>query len=374
VLRPEQSETLATPPNHPQPEVSVYHTGVRAVARNDTPTRRRLLTVGAALVAGSVAGCSATDPTATGTETATTTPTESTTAGEPTTTSTETATPTGGTVETLVSVPGERVPENMAFDAEGDLYFGITAGEVRRLDADRTNETGLRLDDTELVATLPGAIGVETGPDGTIYVAVPGGDDGPGVWAVPSDGEPSRLVGIDGFPNDLTFDAERDRLLVTESQGGVVYAVGTDGSRTTWLDDDRLDTESFGANGIASDAVGNVYVAVTRAANETGRLLRVPVADDGSAGEATTFFDGGELFGADGITVRGGDVYVAANSQNRVVRVASDGETTVVADAEDGLVFPSDVLFGPGEMDDSLFVCNFANQSPDDGAILRMRV
>jgi hypothetical protein len=120
--------------------------------------------------------------------------------------------------------------------------------------------------------------------------------------------------------------------------------------------------------------VGNVYVAVTRAANETGRLLRVPVADDGSAGEATTFFDGGELFGADGITVRGGDVYVAANSQNRVVRVASDGETTVVADAEDGLVFPSDILFGPGEMDDSLFICNFANQSPDDGAILRMRV
>ena len=343
---------------------------------NDTPTRRRLLAAGATLVAGSFAGCSANDPgtTETETETSTATSTESSTATETATaTPTETGTPADGTVETLVSVPGERVPENMAFDAEGDFYFGITAGEVRRLGADRTNETGLTLEDTEQVATLPGAIGVETGPDGTVYVAVPGGEDGPGVWTVPTDGEPSRLVGIEGFPNDLIFDADRDRLLVTESQGGVVYAVGTDGSRTTWLDDDRLDTESFGANGIARDDAGDVYVAVTRAANETGRLLRVSVTDEGSAGEAATFFDGDEIFGADGITVRDGDVYVAANSQNRVVRVTPEGETTVVADAEDGLVFPSDVLFGPDEMADSLFVCNFANQSPEDGAILRTR-
>jgi sugar lactone lactonase YvrE len=276
------------------------------------------------------------------------------------------------TVETVVSIPGDRVPENMAFDTDGNLYFGITAGEVRRLSADQTSSTDLSLDATEQIATLPGAIGVEVGPDGTVYVAVATQDENAGVWEVPPEGEATQLVEISGFPNDLIFDAERDRLLVTESTGGVVYAVGTDGSRETWLDDDRLATESFGANGITRDGDGNVYVAVTRAANQTGRLLQVPVQADGSAGEATMFFEGEEIFGADGITAREGAIFVAANSQNRIVRVGEDGSTTTVANANDGLVFPSDVLFAPDSSD--LFICNFANQSPENGAILRTRL
>jgi sugar lactone lactonase YvrE len=331
-------------------------------------TRRDLLAAGAALCG--LAGCSGADS---GGETTTVTETSTATATDtPTRTATGTGTPTGARVETLVSIPGDRVPENMAFDADGNLYFGITAGEVRRLPAARTGETGLSLDATELVGTLPGAIGVETGPDGTVYVAVATDDDRSGVWTVSPDGETSQLVEIGGFPNDVLFDSPRDRLLVTESSGGLVYAVGTDGERTTWLDDDRLDTESFGANGVTRAADGAVYVAVTRAPDQTGRLLRVPLGADGAAGDPTTFFDGPEIFGADGITARDGDVYVAANSQNRVVQVGPDGSTSAVATAEDGLAFPSDVLFAPSS--DDLFVCNFANQSPEDGAILRLRL
>ncbi|GCF12271.1 hypothetical protein Harman_02060 [Haloarcula mannanilytica] len=301
------------------------------------------------------------DPTATATD-------------EPTATDTETATSDQAAVETLVSVGGDRVPENMALGPDGGLYFGITAGEVRRVSADQTGATGLTLDETEQIATLPGAIGVEAAPDGTVYVAVATQDDQAGVWEVPPDGEATQLVGISGFPNDIHYDADRERLLVTESQNGVVYAVTTDGERSTWLDDDRLDTESFGANGITRDGEGNVYVAVTRAPEETGRLLRVPVQSDGSAGEASMFFEGGAIFGADGIASRDGDIYVAANSQNRVVRVTADGTTETVATEGDGLVFPSDVLFGTGDQQGSLFICNFANDSPEDGAILRTSV
>jgi sugar lactone lactonase YvrE len=310
------------------------------------------------------------------------TPTSTNTAAEDTATETRTATPTDTEaqtptttstlgVETVVSIPGERVPENLAFDANGNLYFGITAGEVRRLPSGRIGETGLTIEETEQVATLPGAIGVEVGPDGTVYVAVATQDDNAGVWAAPSDNEASQLVRISGFPNDILFDADRDRMLVTESSGGVVYSVGTGGSRETWLDDDRLATESFGANGITRRADGTVYVAVTRA-GETGRLIEVPVQSDGSAGEANTFLESEAIFGADGTTARDGNIYVAANSQNRVVRVDAEGATETVATADDGLVFPSDVLFAPDS--DDLFVCNFANQSPEDGAVIRTRV
>jgi len=274
-------------------------------------------------------------------------------------------------VETVVSIPGERVPENMAFDSDGNLYFGITAGEVRRLPADQTGETDLSIEDTEQVATLPGAIGVEASPDGTLYVAVASQDDSAGVWMVPPDGTARQLTSISGFPNDILFQPEHDRMLVTESSGGIVYSVGTDGSRETWLDDDRLATESFGANGITQGSDGTIYIAVTRA-NEMGRLIEVPIDPAGSPGEATTFLESEAIFGADGITAYDGDVLVAANSQNRVVRVTSAAETETIAGGDDGLVFPSDVLVAPDS--EELFICNFANDSPEDGAILRTRL
>ena len=331
--------------------------------RNDSFTRRGLLASGVAVTLG-LAGCAGTESSST--------PTESSTETTATATATDTPTATpASSVETVISLPGERVPENLAFDTDGNLYFGITAGEVRRLSSNRTAETGLTIEDTEQVATLPGAIGVEIGPDDTIYVAVATQDDNAGVWAAPPGGEASQLVSISGFPNDILFDADQDRMLVTESSGGVVYSVDTDGTRETWLDDDRLATESFGVNGITRDADGTVYVAVTRA-GETGRLIEVPVQSDGSAGEATTLLDSEAIFGADGITVRDGAIYVAANSQNRVVRVDGQGATETVATGDDGLVFPSDVLFAPDS--DDLFICNFANQSPQDGAILRRRL
>lgn len=335
-------------------------------------TRRGVLAAGVATTLG-LAGCagSNSDSTPTG-QGADGTATEGRTATDTlTATSTEATAEPSGAVETVVSVPGERVPENMAFDADGALHFGITAGEVRRLPAARIGEPGVTVADTDQVATLPGAIGVEVGPDGTIYVAVATQDDDAGVWSVPPGAEASQLAGISGFPNDILFDADRDRLLVTESTGGVVYAVGTDGSRETWLDDGRLRTEGFGANGITRTADGTIYVAVTQAGN-VGRLVEVPVGSDGDAGEASTLLESEAIVGADGITARDGDVYVAANSRNRVLRVDSEGDAETVLDADDGLVFPSDVLFAPGS--DDLFVCNFANQSPDDGAILRARL
>ncbi|WP_318568001.1 hypothetical protein [Salinigranum marinum] len=346
------------------------------MAGHDSLTRRAMLATGVTALVG-VAGCGAqsgtTDsPTAAETDTATAAATDT-----PTDTATVTDTPAdtttpGAGADVLVSVPGERVPENLGFDADGNLLFGITAGEVRRLSSERLGETDLTLDDTEQVATLPGAIGVEAGPAGSVYVAVPGEQSG--VWRVPSGGEPSLLGAIDGFPNDLVFDAARDRVLVTESQNGTVSAVSTGGEVTTWLDDDRLDTEGFGANGLTVGADGSVFVAVTQAPDETGRLVEVPTNGDGTAGEPTTFYEGGELFGADGITARGDDVYVAVNRQNRVVTVSPDGAVEAVADADDGLVFPSDVLFGTTEpYEETLFVCNFANQSPEEGGVLRTR-
>ena len=294
-------------------------------------------------------------------------------------------------VETVVELPSEeRVPENLAIDGDGNLYFGITAGEVWRLSAEQTQRTGLTLEDCTQVATLPGSvIGVEVGPDGTVFVASQA-DAGTGVWRVPPDGgDPALFASIPAgnqdqvFPNDVLYDDEQQRLLVTESFAGIVYEVSLnatdpDTAASVWLDAEALDTESFGANGLAFGPDGAVFVAVTRATSDgedVGRLVRVPVADDGSAGDAETYLESSAIFGADGIATRQRNVYVAANSLNEVVRVTPGGQTVTIASGDDGLVFPSDVVFGTTTQQQSdLFICNFANENPTDGAILRTNV
>ena len=311
------------------------------------PSRRQFLaSVGVLSVAG-VAGCSGSDPNSESTQ------------SEETPASTE-STP-ARSVETLVSISGDPVPENLAYGPSDELYFGITVGELRRVSNDQLGATDMALADTEQVASLPGEIGVETAPDGTAYVAVASQDNAAGVWSATADGTTDQLVNISAFPNNVLFDADRDRLLVTESQGGAVYAVTTDGTRSTWLDDARLSVEGFGANGLTRDMDGSLYVAVTQTAEETGQLLEVPVIGDGTAGEPTVFYEGEAILGADGITSRDGSICVAANSQNRVVQVGPDGSTTSIAHEEDGLVFPSDVTFGTVQQRETLFMCDFAN-------------
>lgn len=286
-------------------------------------------------------------------------------------------------------MPGDRTPENLAVGPEGDLFFGVTDGQVRRVPRESAaSATDLTLADTDLVGEPPAAAGVEATPEGPLFVAVNADDAPSGVWTVPLDGgEPRPYATVSGgFTNDIAYDSRRDRLLVTESFAGIVYEVPVgeggvpveDAEATAWLDAGVLETESFGANGLTFRGPDELLVAVTRATDaegtDVGRLVRVPVEDAGAAGEPGTFLESPAIFGADGITARGEQVYVAANGRNEVVRVTPAGEAAVVADAEDGLVFPSDVVFG-GESGGraAMFVCNFANTDPGSAGILRTR-
>ncbi|SFL49409.1 hypothetical protein SAMN04487950_3971 [Halogranum rubrum] len=275
----------------------------------------------------------------------------------------------GGAVDRVLST-GSPVPENIGFDDDGNLYVGIVAGSVRRLPADRTDESGLGLDATTEVATYPGGVAGVLVSDGTLYTAV-NGESG-GVYAVEldSDDGPNELATLlpdgEGFVNDLYRDG--DRLLATESFGGTVYEIPLDGGDPgVWVQDPLLDTSSFGANGITRIG-GCVYVAVTRA-GDSGRIVRVPVNDDGSAGAPRTFAEGTELFGADGLTARGRQLYAALNSQNRIVRLTPSGEVKTVVEG-DPLSFPSEVVFDPTEPGRA-FVCNFSQENPERAGVLR---
>ena len=321
---------------------------------NARATRRRLLAAGLTAGVGALAGCSGGQS-------------DSGPANE-TEASNGTASGTGNvSVETVVSISGDEQPENLAFDGDGNLYFGLTSGGLHRLARDRLGSSHT-LADTEQIATLPKTTGVEVSDDGAVYVAVPTDTEQGGIWEVPPDGEAAQLATIGGFPNGVFADG--DRLLVTESFDGRVFAVGTDGKRSTWLDDDRLDPTGFGANGITRSAAGDVYVAVTEATDDTGRVLRVPVADDGSAGEPVVFAEGSTFYGADGMTAHDGRRFLAVNHRQQVLELTAEGEPEPLATAENGLVYPSDVVVGQNGT--HLYLCDLATGSRGAAGIYRI--
>ena len=158
--------------------------------------------------------------------------------------------------------------------------------------------------------TFPGGVGgVSVGESGRVYTAVcPENDRPSGVYAVESDGDgdgtPELLGAISDFPNDLLVEEERDRLLVTESSMGAVYSVSLDGDSdaepSVWSDDSLLAGEGFGANGLTVFGEG-VLVANTG----DGRLVSIPIEEDGGAGEPEPYVEDEGLLGANGITAWG---------------------------------------------------------------------
>jgi sugar lactone lactonase YvrE len=256
------------------------------------------------------------------------------------------------------------LPEAMTLDAAGNLYLSMVSGEIKRVTPDGQPSTFAML-------PSPGEEGFVTGlafgPDGGLFVGLVSFDpDTHGVWRVaPPDGEAELFAALDmeSGANGLVFDSA-GTLYVSDSFGGQILTVSDDGDVSLWSDDPLLEAvqpEPFpfpiGPNGIALDAgEANVYAVTTG----TGRVVRIPVEADGSAGAAELVVEDVALIGADGVAFDAeGNLYVANIAQDTINLVSPDGNVSIVAQGAP-LNDPSDVLFGTGAHADTLFVTNFS--------------
>jgi sugar lactone lactonase YvrE len=96
-----------------------------------------------------------------------------------------------------------------------------------------------------------------------------------------------------------------------------------------------------------------MYVSNT----STDEILTIPLKPDGTAGEITVRY---HLNAPDDFAIaRNGDLYVAENVPNQLVRVTPGGTITTLATATDGLSNPSAALFGTlGREHSRLYVTN----------------
>ena len=285
-----------------------------------------------------------------------------------------------GHVQTFVSfdpAAGE-FPEGIAVDKYGNVYVSMTElDQIWKIDP-----SGTVLVEIDVPGEGPAGLAVDAA--GTVYAAISAfdletGQTDPatrGVYRIRPESTAERLPGTGAmlFPNDVTLD-KQGNVYATDTSGGTVWRVPRDGSAELWSGDPLLAGDGsfgfgfpIGANGIAFRN-GELIVANS----ERGRLVRIPVEPDGSAGEATVLAESTALLGADGIALDvHGDVYVASAILYTVVRSGSDGSIETLATADDGLNQPSTLAFGTGKGErQTLFVANFSifSATPTPGVL-----
>jgi hypothetical protein len=258
-----------------------------------------------------------------------------------------------------------QLPEGVSVGPNGDIYVSLAGtGELRRIDARTHAGSTFANFDVGFGFLLGMAFEGES-----LYVALASFVEGTsGVWRVDPDGTKTRWVafGAGEFPNDLTFDGAGN-MYITESISGAVYKVPAGSTtRQLWVQDPLLFGDvsqspvpfPIGANGITYDDETHTVLVVN---SQTPALVEVE-DNGGQAGQLSVIAAGEHLRGGDGIALdKNGDVIVVSNFNSTLMRIDRDtGAATTLADASDGLVFPSTAAFGQrGDDKHSVYVANF---------------
>ncbi|MDQ6882930.1 MAG: SMP-30/gluconolactonase/LRE family protein [Candidatus Dormibacteraeota bacterium] len=232
------------------------------------------------------------------------------------------------------------MPEGIAIDPQGNLYASSFAMKpVANICVE--NRKG-QLVDVIPVPAGPGGqaslLGELYDPGRGLYVLdFANGSPGNGRLLRVNVRTHAVTVVATGFqaPNALAQDRHRN-LYISDSFQGAIYKVAPDGSRNqVWIQDVRLQPHGqppFGANGVAFDRNQRfLYVATT----SDDKIYRIPVLKDGSAGPMQLFASGDPatqaLRGADGIAFDvKGNLYVCANSAQHPTPGTPTGEIQVL--------------------------------------------
>jgi sugar lactone lactonase YvrE len=145
-----------------------------------------------------------------------------------------------------------------------------------------------------------------------------------------------------GFPNDLTVD-DQGNVYVTDSWtprvlrlSGANLSLGAGGSTLEeWINDPQLGVEQWSLNGIDFDQDSRVIYVVNQRA---GKLFRIAVEPDGSAGAVTLISTSQELRRPDGLKVVGlNTLATAEGGAGGIAVIRITGNTAEVTRVSEGL-------------------------------------
>ena len=169
--------------------------------------------------------------------------------------------------------------------------------------------------------------------------------------------------------NGIAFD-KHGNLYVSGGRSGKIYRVNPGGgaaepfaqidTHTRTLPDGKTQ-QPIAANGLAFDAQGGLYVADTA----RGAIWKLAIGADGKAGKPSILAQSPLLEGADGLAFDGkGRLWVTSNERNALVTVTADGKVQEMAKngSQGPLEFPAAIVF----VGNTGYISNFDNPRRDN--------
>jgi len=201
-------------------------------------------------------------------------------------------------------------------------------------------------------ASIEGKVsGLAFSANGGLVVTGWNADSVPVVSLVASDGMVETLLTLPDavFLNGIT-PLSGSRYLTADSYRGAIWLIDVaQPSASIWLEHPLLARRSSESNIPAANGLkrfnSNLYVSNT----DKMLLLRIPVTTADEPGEPEIFIEQTNIddFAFD----VEGNLYGATHIYNSVVRITPDGSTTIIAQAEQGVIGSTAVAFGQQESD-----------------------
>lgn len=260
--------------------------------------------------------------------------------------------------------------EGVALAPNGDLFVGnINTGEIWLAPGGDFGRTSLLADLVTVESPFTFLLGMDVTSDGALYVALNALFDPTrhGLWRVERNGTASRVASFPAFFESLLNDVAIDRrgnVYVSDSIGGRIWRLTPDGRLEVWSDSalwkggiHPIFQIPFGVNGLTYHE-GALYGAIYL----EGRVVRVPIRHDGMPGRPEVIAEDPALIGADGIELDApGDIYVAVNDSDRLVRIRSHDMQIETILAE-GLSAPASFVISSNRK--AIFVANLSSSAP----------
>ena len=252
------------------------------------------------------------------------------------------------------------IVESITADREGRLYLADrVTGNILRVDPKSPEPVVVgRIDAREIQGKKlnADASGLAFNQEGDLLIAATGFSEV--VRLRGSDLNPAKPGRAETFAtgtpgaNGIAFD-KQGNLYVSGARAGKIYRVASGGGaakaiaqiepHTRTLPDGKT-TQPIVENGLAFDAKGVLHVADTA----RGAIWKLAIGNDGNPGKPTLLAQSPLLEGADGIAFdSGGKLWVTANERNAIVTVTTDGTVQQVAKngSQGPLEVPSAIVF-----------------------------
>lgn len=252
------------------------------------------------------------------------------------------------------------IVESITADSQGRLYMGDqVSGNILRVDPKSPKlEAVARIEPREIAGKKVNADlrGVEFNREGDLFIAATAFSEIVRIRAAELNPQkPGRAqtfaTGTEGA-NGIAFD-KLGNLYISGGRSGKIYRVGPAGGAAQVYAEipafvrklpDGKSEQATVANGLAFDSRGTLYVADTA----RGAIWRITIGSDGKPGKPEKIVENALLEGADGIAFdRSGKLWVTPNERNALVTVSPDGTVNEVAKngSKGPLEFPSAIVF-----------------------------